>query len=146
MKKTKAKVNTGATLRTVLRHITRYTPRLVLSIVLAAVIVGLTLYIPILAGEAIDLYLIEIPPTHHGLAVTEILDGGFADAPNLIEIKIANSIKRIGKDAAGVKYDLRGGDDMQPSVSVERRIGAEGFHHGLIEGAGVVGAIKHDKP
>lgn len=51
------------------------------------------------AGEAIDLYLIEIPPTHHGLAVTEILDGGFADAPNLIEIKIANSVKRIGKDA-----------------------------------------------
>ena len=55
MKKTKTKVNAGATLRIVLRHIKRYTPRLILSIILAALIVALTLYIPILAGDAIDL-------------------------------------------------------------------------------------------
>lgn len=75
MKKTKAKVNTGATVRTVLRHITRYTPRLVLSLVLAAIIVGLTLYIPILAGEAIDLIVEpgEVTVPERGMYFTQKL-------------------------------------------------------------------------
>jgi len=75
MKKTKSKVNTGATLGTVLRHITHYTPRLVLSIVLAAIIVGLTLYIPILAGEAIDLIVEpgEVTIPERGMIFTQKL-------------------------------------------------------------------------
>ena len=47
-------------LKKVLNHIGRYKFVLFFSIVLAAVSVILTLYIPILTGEAVDLSLIHI--------------------------------------------------------------------------------------
>ena len=56
-KKTSAskKVNTVATLRKVLRYLRHYRLLFALSLLLAVVVVGLTLYFPILTGEAIDL-------------------------------------------------------------------------------------------
>jgi ATP-binding cassette subfamily B protein len=47
------------TIRKVLRYIQRYIPVLVLSVVLATVTVALTLYFPILTGNAIDLIIEE---------------------------------------------------------------------------------------
>ena len=43
-----------ATLRRVLRYLRHYLPLLILSLLLAAVTVALTLYVPILTGEAVD--------------------------------------------------------------------------------------------
>ena len=56
-KKTSAskKVNTVATLRKVLRYLRHYRLLFALSLLLAVVVVSLTLYFPILTGEAIDL-------------------------------------------------------------------------------------------
>jgi ATP-binding cassette subfamily B protein len=47
------------TIRKVLRYIQRYIPVLVLSVVLATITVALTLYFPILTGNAIDLIIEE---------------------------------------------------------------------------------------
>ena len=58
MKKTPSaskKVNTAATLRKVLRYLSQYRLLFALSLLLAIVVVGLTLYFPILTGQAIDL-------------------------------------------------------------------------------------------
>ena len=52
--------------------------------------------------------------------------------------------QRIGKNAARVEHDLRGADHVQAAVYIHLTVGAEGFHHGLIEGPGVVGAVDHN--
>lgn len=49
------KVPQKDTLRRVLRYIRKYTPALILSLLLAGLTVVLTLYIPILTGDAVDL-------------------------------------------------------------------------------------------
>ena len=49
--------NNGATMRKVLRHIRKYWFYFMLSLLFAAVTVTLTLYLPILIGEAVDLIL-----------------------------------------------------------------------------------------
>ena len=49
--------NTRGILRKVLKYLKRYTPALLLSLLLAAASVVLTLYIPILIGDAIDLII-----------------------------------------------------------------------------------------
>ncbi len=49
--------NNKKTMKRVLKYIRKYTPALVLSLVLAAVTVLLTLYIPILTGNAVDLII-----------------------------------------------------------------------------------------
>ena len=54
MKQTKT---TRGTLSQVLRYLKRYTPALLLSLLLAAASVVLTLYGPILIGDAIDLII-----------------------------------------------------------------------------------------
>ncbi len=51
------KSNNKETMKRVLKYIRKYTPALVLSLVLAAVTVLLTLYIPILTGNAVDLII-----------------------------------------------------------------------------------------
>ncbi len=51
------KVNQAETLKKVLQYIRKYRFLVALSLVLAAVTVGLTLYIPILTGDAVDLLL-----------------------------------------------------------------------------------------
>lgn len=53
----KSTQNTSSTLRKVLKYLKRYTPALLLSLLLAAASVVLTLYVPILIGDAIDLIL-----------------------------------------------------------------------------------------
>ena len=49
------KTNNKATMKRVLKYIRKYTPALVLSLLLAGLTVLLTLYIPILTGNAVDL-------------------------------------------------------------------------------------------
>ena len=51
------KVNQAETLKKVLQYIRKYRFLVALSLILAAVTVGLTLYIPILTGDAVDLLL-----------------------------------------------------------------------------------------
>ena len=50
--------------------------------------------------------------------------------------------QRPGQDSAAVEHDLGGRNDVQTSIPVQRGIGAEGLHHGLLEGPGVVGAVQ----
>ena len=57
MKQKKPKANSAATLRKVLRYLKHYRLLFVLSLLLAVVVVGLTLYFPILTGNAIDLII-----------------------------------------------------------------------------------------
>ena len=52
MKKSKLKLST---IKQVLKYVKRYTPLLILSILFATATVALTLYIPIVIGQAIDL-------------------------------------------------------------------------------------------
>ena len=56
MKKTK---NRGKTLIKILRYIRRYSPLIAVSVLFAAVTVALSLYLPILIGDAIDLIVDE---------------------------------------------------------------------------------------
>ena len=49
------KIGSAATLRKVLRYLKHYRLLFALSLLLAVVVVGLTLYFPILTGNAIDL-------------------------------------------------------------------------------------------
>ena len=51
----KAKKLDRGTLKKVLRHVKRYRALLLVSVLLAAFTVALTLYVPILIGDAIDL-------------------------------------------------------------------------------------------
>ncbi|MFR7769099.1 MAG: ABC transporter ATP-binding protein [Waltera sp.] len=51
------KTNNKATMKRVLKYIRKYTPALVLSLLLAGLTVLLTLYIPILTGNAVDLII-----------------------------------------------------------------------------------------
>ena len=52
-----AETNNKATMKRVLKYIRKYTPALVLSLLLAGLTVLLTLYIPILTGNAVDLII-----------------------------------------------------------------------------------------
>ena len=51
------KTNNKATMKRVLKYIRKYTPALVLSLLLAGLTVLLTLYIPILTGNAVDMII-----------------------------------------------------------------------------------------
>ena len=53
------KTNNKATMKRVLKYIRKYTPALVLSLLLAGLTVLLTLYVPILTGNAVDLIIGE---------------------------------------------------------------------------------------
>ena len=53
----KSSVRTAATLRKVLRYLQHYRLLFALSLLLTVVVVGLTLYLPVLMGDAIDLIL-----------------------------------------------------------------------------------------
>ncbi|MBE6653362.1 MAG: ABC transporter ATP-binding protein [Ruminococcaceae bacterium] len=61
-------VNTAATLRKVLRYLKHYRLLFALSLLLAVVVVGLTLYFPILTGDAIDLIVAPGQVDFEGLA------------------------------------------------------------------------------
>ena len=59
--------NRGATLRKILLRVRRYWPAMILSLAMAAVHVAMTLYIPILVGNAIDKKLNESELTKTGI-------------------------------------------------------------------------------
>ena len=61
-------LNTAATLRKVLRYLRHYRLLFALSLLLAVVVVGLTLYFPILTGDAIDLIVAPGQVDFEGLA------------------------------------------------------------------------------
>ena len=50
-------------------------------------------------------------------------------------------VQRIRNDAAHMEHDLRGRNDVQAAVVVDLGIGAEGLHHGLLAGLGVVDVV-----
>ena len=62
------KTGSAATLRKVLRYLKHYRLLFALSLILAVVVVGLTLYFPILTGDAIDLIVAPGQVDFHGLA------------------------------------------------------------------------------
>src|SRR5699024_623484 len=80
----------------------------------------------------------------------DLADGGLlgpeaaADAGLFHPDAALGDAQRPGQDAPDVEHDLRGGNDMEPPVAVQLGVGAEGLHHGLVEGLGVVGAVQHD--
>ena len=53
----KKNTNTLATVKKVLRYLRHYRLLFALSLLLAVAVVGLTLYLPILTGDAIDLII-----------------------------------------------------------------------------------------
>ena len=57
MKKSNKSVNTLSTMKKVLRYLRHYRLLFALSLLLAVAVVGLTLYLPILTGDAIDLII-----------------------------------------------------------------------------------------
>ena len=73
------KTNNKATMKRVLKYIRKYTPALVLSLLLAGLTVLLTLYIPILTGNAVDL----------------IIGKGQVDMPGIFAIMIKIAIVMI---------------------------------------------------
>ena len=58
--KRRESMNKTSTLKKVLKRIEKYRILVVLSLLMAAVTVLLTLYLPILSGQAVDLSLIHI--------------------------------------------------------------------------------------
>ena len=73
------KKNNKETMKRVLKYIRKYTPALVLSLLLAGLTVLLTLYIPILTGNAVDL----------------IIGKGQVDMPGIFAIMIKIAIVMI---------------------------------------------------
>ena len=52
-------------------------------------------------------------------------------------------VQGVGQDAPHMEHDLGGGHHMQPPVGVQLGVGAEGLHHGLVAGLGVIGVLHH---
>ena len=48
------------------------------------------------------------------------------------------NVQCIGNVAAGVEHDLGRAEHIQPPISINGAIGAEGLHHSLLAGLGVV--------
>ena len=64
-----------------------------------------------------------------------------ADA-RLFDVDFAlGDVQRIRNDAAHMEHDLRGRNDVQAAIVVDLGIGAEGLHHRLLAGLGVVNVI-----
>ena len=52
-------------------------------------------------------------------------------------------VQGVGQDPPDVKNDLGGADNMEAAIGVDLCIGAEGLHHGLLAGLGVVDSLHH---
>ena len=74
MKTTKKNANTLATAKKVLRYLRHYRLLFALSLLLAVIVTALTLYLPILTGDAID--LIVAPEAVNFAALTPLLTQG----------------------------------------------------------------------
>ena len=53
-------------------------------------------------------------------------------------------MERIGDDPAAVEYDLGGAEHVQASIGVDRAVSAEGLHHSLLAGLGVIDMVDHN--
>ncbi len=53
-------------------------------------------------------------------------------------------VQGIGDDTPGVEHDLGGTEHIQAAVCINGAIGAEGLHHGLLTGFGVVNMVDDD--
>ncbi|MBQ7340989.1 MAG: leucine-rich repeat domain-containing protein [Oscillospiraceae bacterium] len=51
------------------------------------------------ASNAFSLISVEIPSTYNGIAITQILDGGFRNQTGIANISFPDSIKEIGRNA-----------------------------------------------
>ena len=68
-----------------------------------------------------------------------LLGAEAAAHPGLFHPDLAlGNVQRPGQDAAQMEDDLGGGHHMEPPEGVQLRVGAEGLHHGLLAGLGVV--------
>ena len=52
--------------------------------------------------------------------------------------------ERTGKNAAGVKYDLRRSNNVQSSITIKFRVCNKRFHHRLIKGFRMISSFKYD--
>ena len=76
---------------------------------------------------------------HHRLLGSEAA----ADA-GLLHVDLGlGDVQGVGQNAPHVEDDLGGGHHMEPAVGVHLRVGAEGLHHGLVAGLGVVHSVHH---
>ena len=81
-------------------------------------------------------------PSHKGRV--NLADSGLLCAKTAADAGLGNThhgfgdMQCIGDVAAGMENDLGRAEHIQPSVSINGAIGAEGFHHGLLAGLGVV--------
>jgi len=137
--------NTSATLKEVLRHIKNYRHLLLLSILLAAFTVALTLYIPILIGDAIDCIVApgqvsirEIAPILGRAAIIAVLTAAAQWLMNTVNNRITYNIVRDVRNEAFAHIQSLPLSylDSQPSGSIVSRViaDADQFADGLLMG------------
>ena len=115
------------------------------------------LHLHLVARRAARLRLFPREHNHRGAARLHgderrihFADGGLLRAKPAADARFfhANAAfrdaERVRQDAAHVEDDLRGRDHVQSAVGVQVGERAEGFHHGLVEGLRVIGALQHD--
>ena len=91
------------------------------------------------------------PPGLHGhKRRVHLAHGGLLGAETAADARFFHAdaalgqAQRLRQDAPHMEHDLGRGNNMQPPVAVQLGIGAEGLHHRLVEGPGVVGTVQHD--
>ena len=137
--------NTSATLKEVLRHIKNYRHLLFVSILLAAFTVALTLYIPILIGDAIDCIVApgqvsirEIAPILVRAAVITVLTAVAQWLMNTVNNRITYNIVRDVRNEAFAHIQSLPLSylDSQPTGSIVSRViaDADQFADGLLMG------------
>ncbi len=137
--------NTSATLKKVLRHIKNYRHLLIVSILLAAFTVALTLYIPILIGDAIDCIVApgqvsirEIAPILVRAAIITVLTAVAQWLMNTVNNRITyNIVRDVRNEAFAHTQSLPLSYlDSQPTGSIVSRViaDADQFADGLLMG------------
>ena len=80
----------------------------------------------------------------------DLTDGGLLRAKAAADAGLRHphhglrDVEGVGDDAAGVEDDLGRAEDVQTAIEVDAAIGAEGLHHGLLAGFGVVDMVDDD--
>ena len=87
---------------------------------------------------------------HRDKGGVDLADGGLLRAeaaadPRFLHPDAAHrDAERAGENPPAVENNLGRGDHVQPAVAVKLGVGAEGLHHRLVEGFGVVGTVDDD--
>ena len=140
----KKKMNKG-TLKKILFYVGRYKAHLFFSIILAAVSVAMTLYIPVLAGKAIDLAIGKgkvdfegMMPCLVGIGILALLTAAAQWIMNTLNNRITFRVVRDIRNAAMEKIQILplGYIDSKPSGDTVSRIisDADQFADGLLMG------------